>query len=64
MNERKRQCIIDKLRKENDQRWIGKPHYDCLSCSHSMSTEDNKLICVQNELHKQVDDEHVCEEWI
>ena len=36
----------------------------CLNCSHSMSAENNKLICVFNEdNHKQVKEYYTCQEF-
>ena len=36
----------------------------CLNCSHSMSTEDDKLICVFDEQnHKQVKEYYTCKEF-
>lgn len=55
--------LIKELKKENDSRWIGKPDYSCLSCSHSMTT-GTQLICVENKIHKEVEDDHLCKEWI
>lgn len=54
--------LIKELKKENDSRWIGNPDYSCLSCSHSMTT-GTQLICVENKIHKEVDDDNLCKEW-
>ena len=60
-----REKTVEKLKKENGNRWIGSPSYDCLSCSHSMSTETNELICIENQgEHKKVNEQHVCPKWI
>lgn len=55
--------LIKELDEENANRWIGKSEYSCLTCSHSMSTDENQLICVENENHKKVDDDHLCKKW-
>lgn len=55
--------ITMELAKENDNRWIGKAHYSCLTCSHSMSTENNELMCVLHSIHKKVNEEELCREW-
>jgi len=60
-----RDDIIKQLAKKNDNRWVGgQPTYDCLSCAHAHSTEQNTLMCVQNPTHhKAVADTHVCAKW-
>lgn len=54
--------LIKELKKENDCRWIGNSGYSCLTCSHSMTT-GTQLVCVENEIHKEVDDDHLCKKW-
>lgn len=56
--------LKEQIAKENDSRWIGKAGYSCLTCSHSMSTDENELICVVNSIHKKVDEEELCKQWI
>jgi hypothetical protein len=57
--------LKEKLHKEHGQRWIGNPDYSCLTCSHSMSTEENQLICVVDaENHQPVSDDYLCKKWI
>lgn len=35
----------------------------CLNCSHSLSTENNELVCVLQETHVKVQETHVCENY-
>jgi|GEM_PF-3987364 len=55
----KRDDVQGKL-KENDPYH---KYYDCMSCGHSMSTDDNKLMCVFYKKHFQADEEAVCGNW-
>ncbi|MGN4714104.1 hypothetical protein ACTFR9_26755 [Bacillus cereus group sp. MYBK222-1] len=55
--------LIKQLDKENVNRWFGKPEYSCLTCSHSMSKDGHQLVCVENENHKDVENEHLCKAW-
>lgn len=58
-----REQLEEQLHEEHGGRWIGKAEYSCLTCSHSMSTENDELICVVDEVHKKVDDDDLCKEW-
>lgn len=55
--------LLKTLNEKHGDRWIGKAEYSCLTCCHSMSTEDNELICVINPSHKKVEETHLCENW-
>lgn len=40
------------------------PEEICLNCGHSMSTEEDKLICVYDKNnHKQVKDYDICDKF-
>lgn len=56
--------LQDELHKENATRWVGKAEYSCLTCSHSMSTDDNELVCLAQSAHKFVSDDSLCKKWI
>lgn len=61
-----REKLEEQLHENNWSRWIGKPEYSCLTCSHSMSADNGdqmELVCVSDSVHKKVDDEHLCKEW-